>query len=263
MTGLTSTQPVDPWADFAAIPGLGAKLTDRLIHQLGIQTLEQLELAAHTGRLQTVPGIGPRKACAIGRTVAELLVQRRRKRDAKTLRPNARVSMQSQNRAEPSVAQLLIVDREYRRRARAQTLPKVAPRRFNPDGAAASPVYRVQRGNTKFRVFYSNSPTAHALGRTLDWVIVLASNGDRTFQYTVVTETRGSWSGQRVVRAERRSAGRSTAWTPHERSLSYLTPRARRSSVDPANGRPCRGQPPTDRAGGSPSTILCPRTLPL
>ena len=163
MTGLTPTQPVDPWADFATIPGLGAKLTDRLIHQLGIQTLEQLELAAHTGRLRTVLGIGPRKACAIGRAAAELLVQRRRTRSAKTLPPSARVPTQSQSWAEPAVAQLLIVDREYRRRARAQTLPKVAPRRFNPEGTATLPVYRVQHGNTEFRVFHSNSPTAHAL----------------------------------------------------------------------------------------------------
>lgn len=200
MTGPTSTQPVDPWADFATIPGLGAKLTDRLIHQLGIQTLEQLELAAHTGRLQTVPGIGPRKACAIRSAAAELLVQRQRKRSRRTLPPNARVSAQRKSHAEPSVAQLLIVDREYRRRARAQTLPKVAPRRFNPEGTATLPVYRVQHGNTEFRVFYSNSSTAHALGKTLDWVIVLAGNADRTLQYTVVSETRGSWSGQRVVR---------------------------------------------------------------
>ena len=210
MTGPTSIQPVDPWADFAAIPGMGEKLTDRVIHQLGIQTLEQLELAAHTGRLQTVPGIGPRKACAIGRAAAELLTQRRRSRVAKTLpppsSPGARAApapeptVSPTSNAEPAVAQVLIVDREYRRRARTQTLPKVTPRRFNPDATATLPVYRVQRGDTEFRVFYSNSPTAHALGRTRDWVIVLAQRGTRTFQYTVVTETRGSWCGQRVVR---------------------------------------------------------------
>jgi len=209
MTGPTSIQPVDPWAEFATIPGLGEKLRDRVIHQLGVQTLEQLELAAHTGRLQTVPGIGPRKACAIGRAVAELLAQRRRARTAKTLPPRPsnppgaaseppHASMSTE--AEPAVAQVLIVDREYRRRARTQTLPKVTPRRFNPDGAATLPVYRVQHGNTEFKAFYSNSPTAHTLGRTRDWVIVLARRGTHTFQYTVVTETRGSWCGQRVVR---------------------------------------------------------------
>ena len=106
----------------------------------------------------------------------------------------------AESNAEPAVAQVLIVDREYRRRARAQTLPKVTPRRFNPDGTATLPVYRVRHGNTEFKAFYSNSPTAHALGRTHDWVIVLARRGTRTFQYTVVTETRGSWCGQRVVR---------------------------------------------------------------
>jgi len=204
MTGPTSIQPVDPWAEFATIPGLGEKLRDRVIHQLGVQTLEQLELAAHTGRLQTVPGIGPRKACAIGRAAAQLLAQRRRSRVAKTLPPPSALPPEpgasATSNAEPAVVEVLIVDREYRRRARTQTLPKVTPRRFNPDGTATLPVYRVRRGNTEFRAFYSNSPTAHALGRTRDWVIVLASCGARTFQYTVVTETRGSWCGQRVVR---------------------------------------------------------------
>lgn len=215
MTG-HSTPSVDPWADFATIPGLGAKLTDRVIHQLGIQTLEQLELAAHTGRLQTVPGIGPRKACAIGRAAAEVLAQRRRARASNDIEPDAPTSRRAKSLppptalphtptptgrdAEPAVAQVLIVDREYRQRARARTLPKVAPRRFNPDGTATLPVYRVQHGNTQFTVFYSNSPAAHAAGKTEDWVVVLARRASGTLQYTVVTETRGTWCGQRVVR---------------------------------------------------------------
>lgn len=214
MTGFHAFQPVDPWADFAAIPGLGPKLTDRVIRQLGIETLEQLELAAHTGRLQTVPGIGPRKACAIGRAAAEVLTERRRLRAsndtdletptskrAKSLPPNSSPPEPSADGdAMPTVAQILIIDREYRHRARARTLPLVTPRRFNPDGAATLPVYRVQHGNTRYTAFYSNSPMAHALGKTLEWVIVLAQRGSHTFQYTVVTETRGSWCGQRVVR---------------------------------------------------------------
>lgn len=214
MTGRNSIPPVDPWADFTTLPGLGAKLTDRVIHRLGITTLEQLELAAHTGRLQTVPGIGPRKACAIGRAAARVLTKRRRARVAandtqpeasasrrsKSLPPNPSYPRAPTGAGEPAVAQVLIVDREYRQRARARTLPQVTPRRFNPDGTAKLPVYRVRHGNTHFTAFYSNSPTAHAVGKTLDWVIVLAQRDYQTFQYTVVTETRGAWSGQRVVR---------------------------------------------------------------
>lgn len=215
MTG-HSIQPVDPWADFATLPGLGAKLADRIIHQLGIQTLEALELAAHTGRLQTVPGIGPRKACAIGRAAAEVLAQRRRDRasndtapDGPTSRrakslppasPNLPATTTTERDVEPAVGQILIIDREYRQRARAHTLPMVAPRRFNPEGTATLPVYRVQHGRTQFTAFYSNSPAAHAASKTLDWVIVLARSASGTLQYTVVTETRGAWCGQRVVR---------------------------------------------------------------
>ncbi len=217
MTG-HSIRPVDPWADFATIPGLGEKLMDRIIQQLGIRTLEQLELAAHTGRLQTVPGIGPRKACAIGRAAAAILTQRRRARVSNDTEPDAPTSRRAKSlppppysarpeparsweaSEQPAVVQILIVDRQYRQRARAHTLPKVAPRRFNPDGAATLPVYRIQHGDTQFTAFYSNSPAAHAAGKTLDWVIVLARRPSGTRQYTVVTETRGSWSGQRVVR---------------------------------------------------------------
>ena len=45
------------------------------------------------------------------------------------------------------------------------------------------------------------SSRSHQLGRTRDWVVVYFYDGDhRERQHTVVTETRGPLSDQRVVR---------------------------------------------------------------
>ncbi|MDQ2696666.1 MAG: hypothetical protein M3Z21_15085, partial [Pseudomonadota bacterium] len=80
-------------------------------------------------------------------------------------------------------------------------LPTIAPRRFNPDGKAWLPVLHTQRGPWSFTALYSNTPRAHELGRTHDWVVVYYYDGHRQeSQHTVVTETRGPLAGRRVVR---------------------------------------------------------------
>ena len=49
---------LDPVRLFSTIPGIGPNLATRIHDRLGIDTLEELELAAHDGCLETVPGIG-------------------------------------------------------------------------------------------------------------------------------------------------------------------------------------------------------------
>ena len=102
---------------------------------------------------------------------------------------------------EPDVGLLLDVDREYRERAAAGTLPKIAPRRFNPAHDAWLPILHTRRGDWQFTALFSNTARAHELGRTRDWV-VLYFDGDRHAerQRTVVTELRGPLAGRRVVR---------------------------------------------------------------
>jgi DNA polymerase (family X) len=96
---------------------------------------------------------------------------------------------------------LLDVDAEYRRRAAAGELPRIAPRRFNPQGEAWLPILHCERGEWHFSVLYSNTAAAHRLGRTRDWVVVYCYDGDhQEGQHTVVTETRGGLRGKRVVR---------------------------------------------------------------
>jgi DNA polymerase/3'-5' exonuclease PolX len=52
---------MDPVSLLASIPGIGPALATRLHDNLGIDTLEQLEMAAHDGRLTEIEGIGPKK----------------------------------------------------------------------------------------------------------------------------------------------------------------------------------------------------------
>ena len=102
---------------------------------------------------------------------------------------------------EPDVAVLLDVDREYREKAAADKLPKIAPKRFNPKGEAWLPILHTERGDWHFTALFSNTARAHELGLVRDWVVLYFS-ADRApeGQRTVVTETRGALAGRRVVR---------------------------------------------------------------
>jgi hypothetical protein len=102
---------------------------------------------------------------------------------------------------QPPIAVLLAVDEEYRGKADAQTLPLIAPRRFNPSGRAWLPIMHVEREGWDITALFSNTARAHELGRTHDWVVIYVDGRDGQEQrYTVVTEYRGELTGRRVVR---------------------------------------------------------------
>jgi putative hydrolase len=88
-----------------------------------------------------------------------------------------------------------------RYRERAEQLPKIAPRRFNPAGERWLPVLHTERGRWRFTALHSNTPLAHRLGPTRDWVVVYFHQ-DHTpeGQRTIVTETHGPLAGRRVIR---------------------------------------------------------------
>jgi DNA polymerase (family 10) len=101
----------------------------------------------------------------------------------------------------PSVDILLDVDREYRDKATAGSLPKIAPRRMNPEGKAWLPVLHTRYGPWHFTALFSNTERAHDLHRIFDWVVTFYSDPDGgEGQATVVTERRGALTGMRVVR---------------------------------------------------------------
>lgn len=179
---------VDPETLFTTVPGIGPGLAERIHRELGVATLEALEIAAHDGRLDEVPGIGPRRAASVRASLEAMLGRRRRER---RLTPGSA----------PSVELLLDVDREYRRRAERGQLQKIAPRRFNPEHEAWLPILHTEREPWHFTVLYSNTARAHDLGRTHDWVVIYAYDDSHVeAQYTVVTETQGALRGRRVVR---------------------------------------------------------------
>jgi DNA polymerase (family X) len=178
---------VAPEQLFQSIPGLGPELARRIHEHLDIDTLEALELAAHDGRLEQVPGIGPRRAAMLRATLAGLLARTRPARRQRML--------------EPGVDLLLDVDREYRQKAERGALPKIAPRRFNPSGEAWLPILHSERGDWRFTALFSNTALAHELGRAGDWVVIyFHQDSGPEGQRTVVTETRGPLAGRRVVR---------------------------------------------------------------
>jgi hypothetical protein len=184
----------DPARLFAVIPGLGHRLAERIHEELHIDTLEALEVAAHDGRLETVPGVGKRRAASIRASLQSMLGRTRP-------RTSVAVDWSGAPRATPPVGLLLDVDREYRERAAAGDLPTIAPRRFNPSGESWLPVLHAEREGWHFTALFSNTAQAHQLGRTRDWVVLYFYDHDHSEdQHTIVTETHGPLVGRRVVR---------------------------------------------------------------
>jgi hypothetical protein len=182
---------LDVEALFQTIPGVGPKLARLLSEGLHVDTLEALEEAAREGRLARLPGIGARRALALGGALA-LMLGRVRSRRPRSAPPTV---------AEPDVETLLDVDAEYRRRAAAGELPRIAPRRNNPTGQAWLPILHTQRGPWHLTALFSNTTRAHLLGRDHDWVIVyFHHDSEPERQRTVVTEISGPATGRRVVR---------------------------------------------------------------
>ncbi len=177
----------DPNALLASVPGIGAKLADRLHHELGIATLEELEAASFDGRLENVAGLGRKKITGIRDSLASRLGRTRR-------------TAVNGRREEPTVSELLDVDREYRSRSLAGELPRIAPRRFNPRREAWLPILHTERGPRHYTALFSNTARAHSLGRTRDWVVLYADGERGERQWTVVTGFSGELGGKRIVR---------------------------------------------------------------
>ena len=101
----------------------------------------------------------------------------------------------------PSVEVLLGIDQEYREKARAGVLRRIAPRRMNPEGEAWLPVLHTRYGPWHFTALFSNTERAHEMHRTYDWVVIyFRDDAAEEGQATVVTERRGALTGMRVVR---------------------------------------------------------------
>ena len=183
---------------FETVPGIGEKTAHRIHETLGIETLEELELAAHDGTLNKVPGLGRRKIQGIKDALSAILSRSSRRR-ARRLRWLEH-EMKELSAHKPEVELVLEVDRDYGEKAARGSLRKIAPKRFNPSGEKWLPIYHTEKGGWSFSALFSNSPLAHKLGRIMDWVIVYYESDGEEDQCTVVTEWQGQLRGRRVIR---------------------------------------------------------------
>jgi hypothetical protein len=195
---------VSPEDLFTTVPGIGEELARRIHEALHVETLEELEVAAHDGRLEGVRGVGPRRVRGIRDTVAGILGRSsrrhaRQRRWVESGRANGPVD-RSESPARPEVSTLLAVDRQYRKQAEAGELRTITPRRFNPEKRAWLPVLHCEKDGWSFNALYSNTARAHEFDATLDWVVLYYERDGEEDQCTVVTERRGPMAGRRVVR---------------------------------------------------------------
>jgi putative hydrolase len=158
--------------------------------------------------LKGIPGVGERLAGLIEEYVksgeVELLESLR-----KEVSPEALGKVKSAAKEHPpaSASAVLIpvelifdIDAEYREKAAARSLKLIAPKLLNPGKKAWLPILAASRKGWKFTVMFSNTATAHKLGKTGDWVVVYYESGRGENQCTVVTEQRGPMKGKRVIR---------------------------------------------------------------
>lgn len=189
----------DPAALFATIAGIGPRLAERLHHDLGLSTLEDLELAVHDGRLRSYPGFGPKRVAAVLDALSRRL---------------GRVRADGHRGTAPPVAELLSVDQEYRDGAAQGRLPRIAPRRLNPEHRAWLPVLHTRRGDRHYTALFSNTAQAHRLDRTRDWVVIYSDGDGEEHQATVVTSRTGLLAGRRVVRGREQECAALSDWPP-------------------------------------------------
>lgn len=195
------------------VPGVGEILAARIHGELGIETLEGLEAAAHDGRLKKLPGFGPRRVAAIRGVLASMLRWR--------TSPDPTASTPATTDVRPPASALLAIDRKYRAAVARGDLATIAPRGFNPSRVAWLPILHTSRGMWQYTALYSNTAQAHRMGKTLDWVVIYYERDGDEGQCTVVTEFEGEFAGWRVVRGREEECGdlyskvHGWLWTDH------------------------------------------------
>jgi DNA polymerase (family X) len=177
----------DPIALLRTVPGIGRVLAEKLHNELGIETLEELEIAANDGRLEKMAGLGTKRIAGIRDSLATRLGR-------------IRIQGGKVRASEPPVSEILDVDAEYRRKAAREELAKIAPRRFNPEQKRWLPILHTVRGKRHYSALFSNTPRAHQLRKTSDWVVIYYDGKGGERQCTVITSAFGPLAGRRIIR---------------------------------------------------------------
>ena len=95
----------DPTALLATVPGVSTRLADRLVTELGIESLADLERAAHDGRLLDLEGVGPRKTEAIRLQLNSILNRSARRRSRRVRRQVAQLASHQRRALEDAAAE--------------------------------------------------------------------------------------------------------------------------------------------------------------
>jgi len=207
-----------PEDKLATVPGIGPKTAAAIHAALGIETLGDLQAAAYDGRLTRVPGIGRKRLQAVREALAGRFRQHRRASKVPCATRAASAASRAHNLR--LVVDLLSVDEEYRRKARADELLRVAPRRFNPQRKAWLPVLETERLGHRYKAMYSNTARAHEMDTVRDWVVIFHDVAGERGQWTVVTSKFGKLRGRRIVRGLERECAEYYAHPPaHPLSL--------------------------------------------
>jgi putative hydrolase len=180
----------DPVPLLLSVPGIGKRTAERLHYEFGIDTLEELEVAAHDGRLAKA-GIGEKRLTGIRDSLATRLGR-------------VRTERLEALKNEPSVSEILDVDQEYRRKSSQGVLPKITPRRFNLRHEHWLPILHTSRGAHHYTAMFSNTPRAHQLEKTSDWVVIYFDGRAGERQCTVITSAYGPLAGKRIIRGRER-----------------------------------------------------------
>ncbi len=187
-----------PEEKLATVPGIGPKTAATIHAVLGIDTLNDLQAAAYDGRLTRVPGIGRKRLQAVRESLAGRF--RARRSGVKPANPVGESNEASKEHTLRLVAELLSVDEEYRDKAQADELLRVAPRRFNPNHNAWLPILETERLGRRYKAMYSNTARAHEMDTLRDWVVIFREGAEDREQWTVVTSKFGKLRGRRIVR---------------------------------------------------------------
>jgi Helix-hairpin-helix domain len=173
-------EQTDPRERLLSLPSVGDRLAERMQEDLGITTVDEAEQAAEEGLLAEL-GLEPRRLRGLK---AALGARRSEKWNPRPVP------------LEPSVAELLAVDEEFRTLLETQSARR--------EQVLGAPVLRTKRGAWSFRATLSQSPLAHRLKQARDWVVIHFENGQDSGERIIVTETRQHLDGQRVVRGRER-----------------------------------------------------------
>jgi hypothetical protein len=183
---------------FSQVSGVTKRLAVRLHAELGIDTLEELEVAAHDGRLAEFTGYAPRRLKQIQNGVARLLSCSAR-RDSRCfqelLQAGATVVQPPLATEPPAIGMLLRVDLEYREKARQNLLSRVRPSGHNPHGLRSLPVFHTEIDNWQFTALFETSEMQD-VGE--ERVIIVYERDGFEGQRTVMTDG-GSGRVRRVV----------------------------------------------------------------